>query len=86
MKVAFYTNIRPASGQSEADVIRKAHVLGYELVNFDGWDDEDLGASGNHGPRWAEAKENGKILREIQDACEVSTPEGYDFPHITQTK
>ena len=82
----FYSHIRPAHGQTETHVIRQAHLLGYELMPFNGWDDADLGASGNHGPRWAEACENGKKLRAIQDACVVHTSDGDDWPHITQTK
>lgn len=81
-----YSGIRPAFGQTEADIIRRAHALGYELVSFAGWDDADLGASGNHGPRWREAQENGARLREIQDICVVHTPEGDDWPHIIQTR
>jgi len=86
MKAALYSAIRPAIGQTEADVIKKAYILGYELVRFNGWDNDDLGSSGNHGSRWQEAKINGEILREIQSACEITYADGsYDQPHIIQT-
>lgn len=85
MKTVLYTRIRPAHGQTEAQVISRAHVLGYELMPFNGWDDADLGYAGNRGPRWAEAKLNGEKLRAIQDACVVHAAGGDDWPHIVQT-
>lgn len=85
MQTVFYSFIRPAHGQSIADVIRKAQNMGYSMMPFNGWDNDDLGYSGAPGPRRAEAAANGKILREIQDACVVYHPDGYDFPHIIQT-
>ena len=87
MKTVLYSKIRPAIGQNEADIVKKAHALGHELVKYNGWYNDGLGASGNHGPRWEEARANGKILREIQDACEIAYADGsYDQPHIMQTK
>lgn len=87
MKTVLYSKIRPAIGQNEADVVKKAHALGYELVKFNGWDNDDLGSSGNHGPRWGDVRVNGIALREIQDACEIAYADGsYDQPHIMQTK
>lgn len=86
MTTVFYTAIRPAIGQREDEVIRRAHVLGYELVPFAGWDDADLGYAGNRGPRWAEAQINGARLREIQDLCVVHSEEGDDWPHILQVR
>ena len=79
----FYSHIRPAYGQTEIDVIRRAHALGYELMPFNGWTDSDLGFAGNRGPRLALCRANGTRIAEIQDACEVQTPEGADWPHIT---
>lgn len=80
METVLYTAIIPAEGQSEIDVIRKAHVLGYELVKFAGWDDQDLS-----GLRKAEAKANQKKIIEIQNACEVVFEDAtYSFPHILQ--
>ncbi|MHB2010052.1 MAG: hypothetical protein ACYCOX_18700 [Acidobacteriaceae bacterium] len=80
MKPIFYTNIRPAHGQTESAVIKKAHVLGFELVRFNGYSDADIGYAGNRGPKYDESRENLAALREIQDACMVSG----DWPHITQ--
>lgn len=85
LTAALYSGIRLAHDQTFATIARKAHALGYELVEFAGWSDSDLGTAGNRGPRWTEAKANGKALSEIQDACEVSTPEGADWPHIIDT-
>lgn len=84
METVLYANIRAAHGQTEAQIIRWAHVLGYELVPFNGWDETDIGYAGHRGPRWEEAKTNGKKLRLIQDACVVHSPEGDDWPHIVQ--
>jgi hypothetical protein len=80
MKPVFYTHIRPAIGQTVVDVIRRAHTLGYEMMTFAGWTDADLGPSGMPGPRRAEAKANGELIRAIQDACELDG----DWPHIEQ--
>ena len=86
MQTASYTTIRPAIGQTEAYVIKKAHALGYELVKFNGWDNDDLCSSGSHGPRWDEARANNRILNEIQDACMITYADGtYDYPHIKST-
>lgn len=84
METVLYCTIRPAIGQTAAEVIRRAHALGYEMVPFNGWDNADLGFAGNRGPRWTEAKLNGEKLRCIQDACMVHSPDGDDWPHITQ--
>jgi len=86
MKTVFYSKIIPAETQTLADIIRKAHVLGYELVQFNGYDNDDLGSSGNHGPRWNESREQKKMAMEITDACEVIIDGACDFPHIIQTK
>lgn len=85
MDTAFYSNMRPAVGQTEAQIIKRARILGYTLVAFNGWDDADLGYPGNRGPRWAEARANAEKLRIIQDACVVHSAEGDDWPHIVQT-
>jgi hypothetical protein len=85
MRVAFFTKIRPAEGQNIVDIIKRAHALGYELTPFEGFTAADLGASGNHGPRWDSAQTNGRILREIQDACVVHLSDGDDWPHIMQS-
>ena len=83
--VVFYSHIRPAHGQTVADVIRRAHVLGYELMPFSGWDNADIGYAGNRGPHFVAARANGQRCGEIQDACIVETPEGPDWPHILYT-
>jgi hypothetical protein len=83
MKTAFYSKIRCAVGQTEAQVIQKAKTLGYTLTKFNGWDDDDLGFAGNRGPRWIEARENMAILKEIMDACVVKIDaRTFDYPHI----
>lgn len=63
-----YTLIDPRADQSQADVIRGAHALGYELVPFNGWSNADLGPSGQPGPRRAEANLNARRIAEIVDA------------------
>ena len=82
MTTVFYTAIRPANGQSVASIIRTAQTIGYTMVKFNGWTDDDLGPSGMPGPRRAEAKVNLDLLNEIQDACEEVDG---DFPHIVST-
>lgn len=83
MRTVLYSAIRPATGQTVADVIRQAQLMGYTLTRFNGWDNDDLGRrfGDGKGRRRDEADANAKILHEIQDACEVSS----DFPHIIQT-
>lgn len=85
MTTALYSAIRPAIGQTVADVIRRARDMGYTLTIFNGWTNDDIGPSGARGPRYAEVKSNGSILRDIQDACEVVIDGASDFPHIIQT-
>jgi hypothetical protein len=85
MTPVFYSAIRPAIGQTVPDVVRRARDMGYTMMIFNGWTDDDIGPSGAPGPRRAEVKFNGTILREIQDACEVSINGSSDFPHIIQT-
>lgn len=85
MTTILYSAIRPATGQTVADVIRRARDMGYTLTIFNGWTDDDIGPSGMPGPRRAEVNSNGSILREIQDACEVVIDGASDFPHIIQT-
>ena len=85
MRVALYTKIRPAEGQSEVEIIRKAHVLGYELVPFEGYTDSDIGYAGNKGPKYDESKKNLAALKEIQDACVVRIDGLEDWPHIVQS-
>ena len=87
MKTVLYSAIRLTEGQSLTDIIRTAHALGYELVRFNGWTNEDLGHRyGEYkGARRDEADANAKMIREIQDACEVTYEDGsYGFPHIIQ--
>lgn len=85
MKTVLYSNIRCAEGQVVTDIFRRAHALGYELVQFNGWDNDDLGASGMPGPRRADADRNMEMIQEIQDACEVVIDGSADWPHITHT-
>ena len=82
-----YSAIRPAIGQTTADVIRQAQRMGYTMTRFNGWDDGDLGMRHGDmkGPRRDEAEANAKILYEIQDACEVVVEGSSDFPHILYT-
>lgn len=70
MEIALYTamDLTEADGVTEADVIRRAHALGYELIKFNGWTDADLGPSGMPGPRRAEATENRRKLKLICDS------------------
>jgi hypothetical protein len=83
LQPVLYVRVRLAEGQSLVDVFRKAQVLGYELVPFEGWTDEDLGASGNHGPMWERARENARAIQLIQEACEIIFDDGtFDRPHI----
>lgn len=87
MKTVIYSAIRPAIGQTPADVIRQASRMGYTMMRFNGWSDADLGMRHGEkkGPRRDEADANFKILREIQDACEIKIDGSSDFPHIIQT-
>ena len=83
MQPAFYTKTRTATGQTERDIIRTAHALGYELMRFNGWTNADLGSVSNHGPHYEQAALNHKILMEIIDACTITFEDGtYDAPHI----
>lgn len=85
MQTAFYTKIRTATGQPETDIIRTAHTLGYELMQFAGWTNADLGTASKRGPHYEQAKRNHKILMEITDACTITFTDGtYDAPHILQ--
>lgn len=87
MRTVFYSAIRPAIGQTVADVIRQANRMGFSMVIFNGWTDADLGRrfGDGKGPRRDEADANQVLLMEIQDACAVHTDDGDDFPHIVQT-
>jgi len=79
MSTVLYSAIRPANSQRVSDVIRQAARMGYTMTIFNGWSDADLGGrAANKGPHRAEADKNARILREIQDACELSG----DWPHI----
>ena len=69
----FYNNIRSANGQPVHHIIKKAQVLGYELMPFEGWTNAD------HRTRKAEIRDNRKKILEIQSACEFNG----DWPHIT---
>ncbi|HBG07681.1 MAG: hypothetical protein A2075_09155 [Geobacteraceae bacterium GWC2_58_44] len=86
LKPVFYTQIRPAIGQTEGEVIRAAHALGYDLVAFEGYSDTDLGMPGNRGAKWAESQKNLCAANEIQNACVVHSEDGDDWPHIIATK
>lgn len=81
----FYTSIRPAHGQTEVEIIRRAHALGYELVSFAGWTDADIGYAGNRGPSYTASRNNLLHANKIRDACVVETPDGPDWPHIIQS-
>lgn len=87
MQTVLYSAIRPAIGQTAADVIRKAQNMGYTMMRFNGWSNADLGNRyGEYkGPRRDEADANSTILRQIQDACEIQIDGSSDFPHIIQT-
>lgn len=79
MKTAFYTKIDLYDGLTEADVIKRAHVLGYELMKFAGYSDADLGMPGNHGPRWADAQRNKTALKTISGSLVKTYPDNtYD--------
>jgi hypothetical protein len=79
----FYTTIRPAIGQTVAHVIKRAQALGYELVQFNGYTDADIGPSGE---KRAEATTNARRADQIQNACRVDFDDGaVDFPHIRFT-
>ena len=81
----FYTKIRAAYGQTEIDVIRRAHVLGYELIPFSGYTNSDIGYAGNPGPLHAQSRENLRRAIAIQDACRVVIDGQCDWPHIQQS-
>jgi hypothetical protein len=82
IKAILYTTIRPAEGQAETDIHRKAQAMGYTLIPFEGFSDADLGAPGNRGPRWKMASENRIRINDLTDACHH---EG-DWPEIRQTR
>ncbi|MEN6624346.1 MAG: hypothetical protein ABFD50_22715 [Smithella sp.] len=87
MITVFYTTIRPAKGQSVDQVVKIAHELGYKLVPFDGYTDNDVGYDCHPGIKHDEANENMKRCIEIQDAAVVHLPnEDDDWPHIMQFK
>ena len=85
LEPVFYREIRPADGQRIDEVIRIAHNLGYEMIPFNGWDNQDIGAPGNRGPHYDEVVINRKRCGEIQDAAIVHMAEGDDWPHIIYT-
>lgn len=80
MIAVFYSKIRPADGQTEIEVIKKAHILGYELVPFDGFDNQDLS-----GACKKMARLNLNRILEIQDSCVKNFPNGQDWPQIFHT-
>jgi len=67
MRPVYYTKINPDTTPLTG-IFRVAHALGYELIQFPGWTDADLGPSGQPGPRRTEANENGRRIAEIVDA------------------
>ena len=85
MDLVFYRTIRPAEGQTIGAVVRRASLLGYQLVAFEGYDDSDLGVPGNRGPYWEDSRRNFARILEIQDACVVHWPDGDDWPQIDHT-
>jgi len=68
MRPVYYTKIDLYDGITELDVMRRAHALGFEMIPFNGWDDNDLGTSGNHGPCWHAARLNHERRMEIIDS------------------
>jgi hypothetical protein len=87
MKPVFYTTIDLYDGISEVDVIKRAHILGYELVPFDGFTDLDLGMPGNRGPRWSIARKNLAAIIEITDSLVRHYPDNtFDAIKINSTK
>jgi hypothetical protein len=83
MQPVRYTKIIPQEGQPLTEVFRKAHALGFELVQFDGWTDSDIGTSSNPGPSRAMVKENAKYVAEILDACRIQFNDNTeDWPEI----
>jgi hypothetical protein len=77
----FYRKIRLCTGQTFESVARTAHVLGYEMIPFDGWDNTDLmGCCKNM------ARLNLKRAIEIQDSCQMNYPDGNDWPQIISTR
>ncbi len=85
MKLVFYTRIELYPGLTEVQVIKRAHVLGYELIPFEGWTDAELGMPGNHGPRWAEARANRKAITQIANSLIKNYPDNtYDAVVISR--
>lgn len=83
LQQVFYTDIRPAEGQTEDQVKEIAKRLGYVLIPFEGYTNVDLGMPGNHGPKWEESRENFKRIMKIQDEAMITFPDGtVDHPHI----
>ena len=68
MKPVFYTEMKLDHGATVADICRMAHVLGYEMVPFNGYTDQDLGYAGNRGPKWNESRVNMAAINEVLDA------------------
>ena len=68
METVYYTTIEFDHGATLADLCRTAHVLGYELISFNGYDAADLGYPGNRGPKWAESRLNMAAINEILTA------------------
>lgn len=86
MITVFYTEIKPAKGQSVDDVIKIARDLGYKMAVFEGYTEDDVGYSCHPGIKYYESNENMKRCAEIQDAAIVHLPDGDDWPNIMQYK
>lgn len=88
MKTALYSRIVLAADLNdktltESSIITRAQRAGYSMVQFNGWDNNDLGTRSNPGPRKEDASANSVLLREIEelfpDGC------GYSDIQIQQT-
>lgn len=76
--VVFYKKIQLYDGITMLDVLRRSHALGFELVPFNGYSDDDLGVPGNRGPRWNDARRNMDAIKEIVACLVKNYSDGYD--------
>lgn len=86
MEPIFYRTIRPAQSQTEAQVIQIAQRLGFQMVQFNGWDNADIGYPGNPGPHYETSRKNLVNAKIVQDAAMVRFDDGtQDWPHVIHT-
>lgn len=78
MATTYYTEIRDTREHPAiVEVIKRAELLGYPLIRFNGWSDSEIGTAAFPGTRRVEVVENRARLNEITDS--LVGHNGYDL-------